>query len=105
LDSRRDYIDARDFALAIQALVENQPKQDVYNIGSGKSTSNQELIDLLLKYSQLAKRPEIIEAMDRPEPKVAAKADINRIHSELGWSPSIPLEETIKDIVNDTTER
>lgn len=99
LDSRRDYINVRDIATAVQALIENDPKEAVYNVGSGVSTSNQELIELIVKFSQLDNQPEILESEPKPEEPVAAKADIGRLVKEFGWSPKISIEETIKEIV------
>ena len=100
LDSCRDYLDVRDIASAIKILVENPTSHNVYNIGSGESTSNGELLDIILKQSGIEKLPRIIEQHTTPEALVAIQADITRIKSEFGWSPQYSLEETIKDIID-----
>lgn len=100
LDSKRDYIDVHDLARAIKMLVECNPKYEIYNIGSGKATSNGELIELFLNASNLKYKPAIIETSEQPEPTVAIQADITRLQQEFGWSPSVKLDATVKEIVN-----
>ncbi len=101
LDAKRDYIDVRDIAGAIQAIIENTPADSVYNVGSGISTSNQTLIELLVKYSGLAAQAELVQTEPRPEQPIASKADISRIRQELGWAPRTSIEQSIKDITHD----
>ena len=100
LDSRRDYLDVRDIASAIKVLVENTTSHHVYNIGSGKSTSNGELLDIILKQSGVVVRPPVFEQNTTPEELMAIQADITRINEEFGWSPQYSLEDTIKDIID-----
>lgn len=101
LDSERDYLDVRDLGRAIVMLAEGNPKRPVYNIGSGRATSNGELIDLMLRGSGLGTRPQVVETMPDPEPPVASQADITQIEQEFGWSPTRPLSETIGDIIDE----
>ena len=100
LDSRRDYIDVADIADAIKVLVENEPKRGVYNVGSGKSTSNAELINMIVKNSGLKSTPTIMETFPEPEPNYATQADISRMKNEFGWHPQRIIEETIKEVIN-----
>lgn len=100
LDTERDYINIIDVARAVKAIVDGDPKYSVYNIGSGKATSNGELVELVLKNSKLGNRPTIVETSSVEEPLVAIQADISRIVSEFGWVPNHTLEETVKEIVD-----
>ncbi len=100
LDSRRDYINIEDVALAIKTIVENKPKERVYNVGSGKSTSNGELIEIIIKNTKLPTRPKIVEASPDKEPLIAIQADIARIRSELGWAPIHSIEDTVMEIID-----
>lgn len=103
LDAVRDYVDLRDVALAIRAIVEGEPKHSIYNIGSGRKASNGELLDLLLNNSKiLSSTPRIIETSTEPEPSVASQADISRLVSDFGWHPMYTLEETVREILHDT---
>lgn len=101
LDAERDYIDVRDLAGAIALLATGSPpKHPVYNIGSGKATSNGELIRLIVGESGLADEPPITETSGQPEPQFAPQADIGRIGAEYGWQPTIPLDKTVNEIVH-----
>jgi nucleoside-diphosphate-sugar epimerase len=102
LDSKRDYINIKDVANAIATIAENDPKEGIYNIGSGVATSNGELIELILSNSKISTRPNIIETSPSPEPLVAIQADISRLKKDLGWVPKYSIEETIKEIIDDT---
>lgn len=101
LDSKRDYVDVTDVAEAVRMIIEGSPKRDIYNIGSGISTSNGEIIDLALKYSNLKSKPPISETFPEPEPVYAIQADISRIKDEFGWEPRHSIEDTVKKAMDD----
>jgi GDP-4-dehydro-6-deoxy-D-mannose reductase len=98
LDSKRDYISIKDVASAFKAVVDGNPKNSVYNVGSGTSTTNGELLELILKNSKLDNEPQIKETSNEVEPLVAIQADITRISDEFGWRPVHPIGEVIREI-------
>lgn len=98
LDSKRDYITVEDIASAFSVVINNSPKERVYNVGSGYGTTNGELLDLVLKYSGIKSKPKIKEMSDNPEPLVAIQADISRIVNEFNWHPSHSIEDLIREI-------
>jgi len=100
-DAYRDYLDVRDLGAAVVAIAAGDPRCAVYNVGSGRKTSNGELADLFVQYSQISPVPSIIETQDQPEPPVASQADISRLQEDFGWTPRYSLEQTVKDIIND----
>ena len=100
-DAQRDYLHIDDLAEAIRLLVEGEPKETVYNIGSGQSTSNGELVELVLKNSKLDQQPEVVETSDTPEPRTASQADITRLKIEFGWACQRSIEQAIKEIVDE----
>ena len=104
LDSKRDYVYIGDVARALQALTEGQPKETVYNLGSGVSTSNDQLIELILNNSKLIRRPTITETSLQAEPLVAIQADISRLREEFGWRPLSTIEEAVKEIIHDADQ-
>lgn len=101
LDAARDYIDVRDVAEAIHALIEHTTRYSEYNIGSGHSMTNKELIDRLLRYSDVGGEVNVIELSAHAEPSVASAADITRVSSDTGWRPNISIDQTIQDIVKE----
>lgn len=102
LDSRRDYLNVRDLAVAFRALLEHTPCQKVYNIGSGRATSNGQLVEMILEESHLGMAPKLIETSDTPEALVAVQADVSRMADEFGWKTQITVEDTIKEIIDAT---
>ncbi len=99
-DSIRDYIYVNDIAGAIKAIIEEPKSKGVYNVGTGKSTSNGRLVELIVENCGLKSKPQIIETANEPEKPVASIADITRIQNEIGWSPLFNIENTVKEIVN-----
>jgi GDP-4-dehydro-6-deoxy-D-mannose reductase len=100
LDSLRDYININDVARAIERLCKDNPKYTIYNIGSGKSTSNEEIVLATLSFMGITKKPSIVETSSEKEHHVASKADITRIKNEFGWAPHFTVKDTIKGIIN-----
>ena len=100
-DSLRDYIAVNDVASAFLALVEGEPKHDVYNIGSGIATTNNELLQLMIESSKIDTDVEVFETSQEPELLVANQADISRIRQDLGWSPRRNISDTVEEIMND----
>ena len=88
-------------AKAIRTLIEKPTHHQEYNIGSGKATTNKELIERVLRFAGVGHEVELTELSDTPEPSVASAADISRISRDTGWKPSIDISETIKDIVRE----
>lgn len=105
LDAKRDYIAIDDVASAFRAIVEGNPIENVYNVGSGVSTTNGELLELILENSKLKERPPIHETSDVSEPLVAVQADIRRLSNEFGWHPVRKIDETVREIIDDKSSR
>ena len=101
-DACRDYVNVDDVAsaIALLATTEHSPQYDVYNIGSGVMTSNEQLVKIIVQQYLGDKKITIIQTSNSPETPMAAQADITRFKSEFGWRPTHSLEETIKEIVH-----
>jgi UDP-glucose 4-epimerase len=94
----RDYIDVNDLAQAhINALDACKGGYKVYNIGSGEGYSVMEIINEFKK--QGVNIPYVVgERRSGDVPKIYA--DITKAKKEMNWSPKIPLQETVKTIIN-----
>lgn len=86
----RDYIHVRDVAAAIGAALVYRGAQCVFNIGSGKGVSLNELVQLLSAYSGRAAK--VTYAPGRAVDVKANVLDISNARCELNWNPEIPLE-------------
>jgi nucleoside-diphosphate-sugar epimerase len=100
LDSERDCLDVRDAAEAVRALIEGEPKANVYCIGSGVATSNGQIVKLLLEGSGMPSETPVRETSAEKEPLAACQANIDRIQAEFGWKPVRSIEETIGEILH-----
>lgn len=103
LDSERDYIDVRDVARAVRALAEAKTlNHRIYNVGSGLATSNKQLIDAITRSMGLSTTNiTLLESSPYKEPRLASCADIRRLTEDTGWKPSLSLETTVEEIVNE----
>lgn len=99
LDAKRDFVDIQDVARAFEILATSHLKYHIFNIGSGKTTTIAELLDTILEEKFPNKNVGVAQMADQPELVVACKADISRLH-ELGWSPEISLDQSIKEMMN-----
>lgn len=96
---RRDYLDARDVGRALIALL-GSDVAGAFNVGSGVSTEVRRVAEIL---GDAIGRPELLRFGARPEGADTAPeilADTTRIRSEVGWSPSISLEEGLHDTIS-----
>lgn len=100
LESRRDFTDVRDMARAYKLLMERGEYGSAYNIGSGRSYKIQEVLDILLPFSDaniiVEKDPSLFRPGDIPE----LRCDYHKLHKATGWKPEITLEESLKDTLD-----
>ena len=100
LDARRDITDVRDVVDAYHRLMQSAPAGRPYNICSGRAWR---IGDLLEELVQLADVPVTIEVDDtrfRPNDVPVVQGDASRLRTELGWSPRIPVEQTLRDTLD-----
>ncbi len=100
LEIKRDFTDVRDAVAAYLLALQKGKPGEVYNICSGNSYSIKSILDALLSFSS-AKSVKIL--------KVAAKkrrhdipelvGDNSKFRQATGWQPKIPIEKTLKEIL------
>ena len=98
LRPRRDYIHIRDLVNLLMATV-NQPCGRVYNAGSGYSVSIQELIEEIASATGRSK-PVRSLGQARPEEVLDVVANITRAKNDLQWTPSVKLNEGLRDTID-----
>jgi len=90
----RDYIFIGDLVKMIVPLIEKQPKQTVYNLGSGHGYSVNQLVEIIEKVTG-----ESVKRDHRPAPSTYVDTivlDSHRYVSEFRVEPKTPLSEGIK---------
>ena len=95
----RDYIDIVDLAkahvAAVSRMVDGKMKEnyEIFNVGTGRPVSVQELVDAFEKVNDLKLNYRI--APRRPGDVVAIWADTTLANEELGWKAERTVEETL----------
>jgi UDP-glucose 4-epimerase len=95
----RDYIDTRDIAEAILAVAGGAGGLCVFNVGTGVAHSVKNIIEslrrILGRTITVVQEPVRVRASER----MLLVADIARIRRETQWTPRVPFEDTLKDLV------
>ena len=99
LDAVRDFTDVRDMVRAYWlAAVKGRPGE-VYNIASGKGITIRELLDRLVELSKVEVEIEVDAQRLRPSDVEVLVGDYSKFHADTGWEPTIPLEQTLQDLL------
>jgi GDP-4-dehydro-6-deoxy-D-mannose reductase len=94
-DSARDFSDVRDVARAYVAAAALDP--GVYNVASGRAVSVRELIDLVRAAARIPVRHEVDPARVREHDVPEVRGSAERLRAATGWTPEIPLDQTVTD--------
>lgn len=100
LTAKRDFTDVRDMVRAYVLLMEKGAKGDVYNIGSGVSHTLQEMVDIMQAKAKIPFTLEEDPSLMRPSDTPELVCDNTKMKKLTDWRPQIPLEQTLKDILD-----
>ena len=102
IKTKRDYTDVRDIARAYAELaLAPSLEHDTYNICSGKSLSGETILAHLQEITDINDvKIEVDPARIRPNDIEDIYGDASRLNQEVGWTPKITIEQTIKDFVD-----
>lgn len=101
----RDMTDVRDVVRAYFALLDDGRRGEVYNVGSGRETRLGDILDGLLEVAHVSATVVTEAKRVRQGEQRRACADVRKIQRDTGWSPSIPLSQTLADMLDDWNER
>ena len=103
LDVRRDFSDVRDVVEAYAALMREDRRGEIYNVCSGKAVALREILDFFTAEAKPAAagpiRVEIDPARLRKTDVPFLVGDNRKIAAATGWSPRIPLDRTLRDLL------
>jgi GDP-4-dehydro-6-deoxy-D-mannose reductase len=99
LDSQRDFTDVRDIVRAYTLLLERGVPGGIYNIASGQQVGIGDVLSRLCDLAGVRPHIERDETLYRPQDG-CMMLDITRLRHTTGWAPIIPLEKTLKDVVD-----
>lgn len=97
-EQTRDFIFVRDAVKAIYQILEATSNDDSYNVGSGISTSINELLELFQDLTgRKLKRP--VHALSRPGDIKRSQADIHRLMKGIHYAPETSLENGLRVVL------
>ena len=96
----RDFSDVRDIVRGYHlALTQGEPGA-VYNMGSGRSYSAGQVLDILLRLSKLEIKVEQDASRLRPVEVPDMVANSSKLRACTGWDTEIPLERSLHDVLD-----
>ena len=100
LESERDFLDVRDIVRGYEALLQSGTGGRAYNLASNRFVSIRWMLDTLCSLAGVSPSIEIDPTLFRPT-DTQPRLSTHRITSETGWKPSIPLEQTLRDLLDE----
>jgi nucleoside-diphosphate-sugar epimerase len=100
LEITREFLDVRDVAAAYVALLTQGKTGETYNVASGRGVLLRELFDRLAALVGLDAIPEADPAFLRAADVPYLVGDAAKLRAATGWQPAIPLETTLRDLVD-----
>ena len=101
LDAARDFLDVRDMAKAYVAAMSLAPaRTETYNVGTGIAVSIDRVLQILVGLARVPVRTELDPERVRPGDATEMAVDAARFRAATGWSPQIPLERSLSDLLD-----
>ncbi len=101
LSPRRDFSDVRDIVRGYRMLALQGVKGEAYNLATGVSVTVKEILDILVALARV--KVEIREDPNRlrgANQVMDVRGSIEKTKDATGWVPEIPLEKTLRDLLN-----
>jgi GDP-4-dehydro-6-deoxy-D-mannose reductase len=100
LEASRDLHDVRDTVRAYAAIADRGEPGRIYNVCAGQAFKIRDILDRLIAMSRAKVTITVDPARYRPSDNLMLLGDRSRIERELGWKPEIPLDRTLKDLLD-----
>jgi GDP-4-dehydro-6-deoxy-D-mannose reductase len=100
LEARRDFTDVRDTVRAYRALARLGAPGTIYNVCSGRAHATRDLLEGLVALSRVPIEVRTDPARFRPHDTPLLLGDPSRIRAATGWQPEIPIQQTLRDLVD-----
>jgi GDP-4-dehydro-6-deoxy-D-mannose reductase len=99
LEAARDITDVRDTARAYHQIVQRGRPGVIYNVCSGRAYKIRDVLDRLVAQSRVPVSVRVDPARYRPNDNPLLLGDPARIGRDVGWQATIPLEQTLSDLL------
>ena len=99
LEPKRDLTDVRDVVGAYVAMMDKAAPGRPYNVCSGRQLSIRVLVDAFVSRAHTSVSIVQDAALFRPNDLPMLVGDHSRLTTDTGWTPEIPLEQTVDDLL------
>jgi GDP-4-dehydro-6-deoxy-D-mannose reductase len=99
LEPKRDLSDVRDVVAAYIAMVDKGKPGTPYNVCSGRQLSIRALVEAFVARARAAVSIVQDQALFRPNDVPMLVGDHSRLSADTGWVPTIPIEQTVDDLL------
>ena len=100
LSAVRDFLDVRDVVRAYLLLLDRGVPGEVYNVASGEGHRLQDCFTQLAELTGVAAHSVEDAALLRPDDIPVLIGNATKLRDATGWSPQIPFERTLQDLVD-----
>jgi GDP-4-dehydro-6-deoxy-D-mannose reductase len=104
LSTRRDYVDVRDVAAALELLMRSGVSGECYNVGTGRSTPMRKILLGLSDAAGVRVRECVDPSRRRASEVRDVAADAKKIR-RLGWTPRVSFERSLADTLRSWSRR
>ena len=101
IDVTRDFTDVRDVVHAYTLLLDQGQNGGIYNICSGQEYRIRRLLEQLIALAGIDAKIEQDPARLRPAEQRRMVASFDRLQRDTGWRPTISMEQSLQDLLND----
>jgi GDP-4-dehydro-6-deoxy-D-mannose reductase len=105
LTAARDFTDVRDVVRAYLLALTRGESGSVYNVCSGQTHTMQSILDRLIGLSKVSIEIRVDSERFRPAKLPVLVGDYSRLHAQTGWKPEIPIEQSLRDVLDDWRQR
>lgn len=99
LSARRDFTDVRDVVRAYRLVVERGTAGEVYNVCSGRDVAIEAVARRMIELADVDVELSFDRALFRPADVPALRGDPTRLRQATGWKPEIPLDDTLRAVI------
>jgi len=103
VDVTRDFTDVRDVVAAYAAILSGGTTGTIYVVGSGRERTLRDVLRRLCELAGVNAELKQDATLMRPAEQRRMVADASLLRRHTGWSPSIPFDQTLTDILTDAS--
>ena len=105
LSSKRDWSDVRDIVRGYWLALDHCRPGEAYNIASERPIAVGEMLDVLRGLSTVRVETRVDPNRLRPSDVPRTVCDAGRFYAATGWEARIPLEQSLRDVLDDWREK